>query len=81
MNNNSTITSFPQTTDTIVNNVVAKFIQRSNLGIQKYNTTLDRNDLSILDWINHVQEELQDAILYLERLKREFSPDAQKHED
>jgi len=56
--------------DSIVNSIVHKFINRSNLGIQKYGTTLDRNDLSTNDWIQHVQEELMDAILYLEKLKK-----------
>ena len=57
-------------TDSIVNSIINKFINRSNLGIQKYGTTLDRNDLSTNDWIQHVQEELMDAILYLEKLKK-----------
>lgn len=57
-------------TDSIVNSIIHKFINRSNLGIQKYGTTLDRNDLSTNDWIQHVQEELMDAILYLEKLKK-----------
>ena len=58
--------------DTIVNSVVEKFIERSNLGMKKYGTTLDRTDLSPEEWANHMQEELMDAILYLERLRREF---------
>lgn len=58
------------TKDSIVNSIIHKFINRSNLGIQKYGTTLDRNDLSTNDWIQHVQEELMDAILYLEKLKK-----------
>jgi len=57
------------TSDSIVNSIIHKFINRSDLGIQKYGTTLDRNDLSTNDWIQHVQEELMDAILYLEKLK------------
>lgn len=61
------------TTDSIVNSIIHKFINRSNLGIQKYGTTLDRNDLSTNDWIQHVQEELMDAILYLEKLKKTTS--------
>jgi hypothetical protein len=36
----------------------------------KYGHTLDRQDLSVLDWINHAQQELQDGILYLEKLKQ-----------
>jgi len=56
--------------DTIVRSVVEKYIDRSMFGKQKYGTNLDRNDLSILDWINHTQEELMDATLYLEKLKK-----------
>jgi glycosyl transferase family 25 len=55
--------------DSIVNSVIGAFIGRSNVGLQKYGTTLDRDDLSILDWIQHAQEEHMDAILYLEKLK------------
>jgi glycosyl transferase family 25 len=58
--------------DSIVNSVIGAFIGRSNIGLQKYGTTLDRNDLSILDWIQHAQEEHMDAILYLEKLKTEI---------
>ena len=58
------------TNDTVVNTVIQSFISRSNLGFKKYNNTLDRDDLSTLDWVNHTQEELMDAILYLERLKK-----------
>ena len=56
--------------DSIVAAVVQKFLQRSELGQQKYGTTLDRQDLTILDWIVHAQEELMDGILYLEKLKQ-----------
>ena len=38
-------------------------------GLNKYGTDLDRTDLSVLDWIQHAQEEHMDAILYLEKLK------------
>ncbi len=58
--------------DSIVNNVITAFIGRSNVGLQKYGTTLDRDDLSVLDWIQHAQEEHMDAILYLEKLKTEI---------
>jgi hypothetical protein len=58
--------------DTIVNSVVQKFISRSNVGIQKYGQTLDRDDLKTVDWIQHTQEELMDAILYLEKLKNQI---------
>lgn len=58
--------------DSIVRSVVDKFISRSNFGMKKYGTNLDRNDLNVLDWIQHAQEEHMDAILYLEKLKKEI---------
>ena len=57
--------------DRIVLNVIKKFEQRADLGFKKYGVTLERTDLSTLDWINHAQDELMDGILYLERLKQE----------
>jgi hypothetical protein len=59
-----------QVQDSVVQSVINKFKQRSEVGIQKYNTTLDRDDLTKQDWINHAQEEAMDLILYLEKLKR-----------
>jgi hypothetical protein len=59
-----------QIRDSVVQSVINKFKQRSEVGIQKYNTTLDREDLTDKEWINHAQEEAMDLILYLEKLKR-----------
>ena len=56
--------------DSIVKSVIESFKQRSEIGILKYGKTLDRNDLTFLQWIQHTQEELMDAILYLEKLKK-----------
>ena len=61
-----------EATDTIVQAVVKKFLERSELGKKKYGVTLDRTDLGPLDWIQHAQDELMDGILYLERLKKEM---------
>lgn len=58
--------------DSIVESVINQFKQRSEVGIKKYNTTLDRNDIDLLGWLQHLSEELCDAILYLERLKKEI---------
>ena len=55
--------------DSIVESVIEQFKQRSETGINKYNTTLDRTDLSRLEWLQHLQEELFDASLYIEKLK------------
>lgn len=55
--------------DSIVTSIIEKFKQRSYIGQRKYGTDLDRNDLTELEWINHLQEELMDAILYLTKIR------------
>ncbi len=65
------LTNMVNHTDSIVESVIAKFQQRSEVGINKYGKTLDRTDLNYKDWLNHIQEELMDAILYCERLRKE----------
>ena len=57
-------------TDSIVDSVIDQFIERAKFGKEKYNTDLDRNDLSILDWLEHAKQEHMDAILYLEKIER-----------
>ncbi len=64
--------------DSIVTAVIEKFQQRAEAGQKKYGTNLDRTDLSVLDWIQHTQEELMDAILYLEKLKQSDPPGSGK---
>lgn len=56
--------------DPVVQAVIERFQQRSEVGQQKYGTTLEGNNLPFPAWIQHMQEELMDAILYLEKLKR-----------
>ena len=58
--------------DLIVEKVINKFKTRSALGIAKYNTTLQENNLSVYEWLNHAQEEALDMALYLEKLKSQF---------
>ena len=55
--------------DKHVQAVKEKFEERSQTGIKKYNSTLERDDLSLIDWLTHLQEELMDATLYVEKLK------------
>jgi len=55
--------------DPIVLKVMTKFYDRSQRGIEKYGTMLTRTDLNFTDWLNHLQEELMDATLYIEKLK------------
>lgn len=57
--------------DPILLRVLAKYYERSEKGVKKYGRTLDRDDLSFLDWLTHLQEELMDATLYIEKLKKE----------
>jgi hypothetical protein len=59
--------------DSVVKSILHKFADRADFGKKKYGTDLDRTDLKTLDWINHAQEELMDGILYLEKLKNNFS--------
>lgn len=54
--------------DTIVESVINQFKERSNVGIEKYGVTLDRTDLTRLEWMVHFREELMDGLLYLERV-------------
>ena len=61
----------PPKKDKYVQQVKKNFEQRSQLGISKYNTTLERTDVDLLGWLTHLQEELMDATLYIERLKDE----------
>jgi hypothetical protein len=61
-----------QIEDKIVLRVLARFSERSQVGINKYNTTLERTDLSTLEWLTHAQDEAMDFCLYLEKLKDEF---------
>jgi len=62
-----------QIEDQIVLRVLSRFNERSQVGITKYNTTLERTDLSTLEWLTHAQEEAMDFVLYLERLKDEYN--------
>ena len=56
--------------DSIVSSIIEQFTERSLKGKEKYGVDLDRTDLPLLDWIEHAQQELQDGILYLEKLKQ-----------
>lgn len=56
--------------DSIVEAIIQRFRDRAEDGLKKYETDLDRKDLTPLQWIQHAQDELQDAILYLEKLKQ-----------
>ena len=44
---------------------------RAETGKRKYGVTMEREDLSFLEWLQHLQEELLDAALYVEKLKEQ----------
>jgi hypothetical protein len=56
-------------TDSIVDSVIDKFIDRSRFGKEKYGTTLYSEDWSLEQWIEAAIEEHMDAILYLQKIK------------
>jgi len=64
------ITISRETTDSVVFSIIKQFQQRSEVGMAKYGVNLDRTDLTMLQWIQHAQEEHMDAILYLEKIKQ-----------
>jgi hypothetical protein len=58
--------------DTIVFKIAQLLRSRSETGIRKYGTTLDRTDLEVKQWIDHAIEESLDHALYLMKLKQEL---------
>ena len=61
--------------DPVVERVVDKFVSRSNVGYKKYGQTLDNERKTgvkdLAAYLNDIQEELMDAILYIQAAKEE----------
>lgn len=57
-------------TDQNVHCVILQYLERSNKGFAKYGTTTERTDIDLLGWLQHLQEELMDATVYIERIKQ-----------
>ena len=57
-------------TDAITEAVVAQLRTRAEKGKEKYGTTMERDDLTFAEWIQHLQEELMDAAVYIEKIKQ-----------
>ena len=49
--------------------VVQAILKRAETGERKYGVTMERGDLNFLEWLQHLQEELLDAAVYVEKLK------------
>ena len=62
--------------DPVVERVVDKFVGRSNVGFEKYGTTLqDERTMKmkgLVKYLTDVQEELMDAILYIQAARDEL---------
>ena len=59
-------------TDKNVENVVKQLRDREEEGLRKYGVNTERTDLTSLEWLQHLQEELMDASVYIEKLKNEI---------
>lgn len=57
--------------DKNVESVIKQLASRCEFGYSKYGVTTERDDIDLLGWLQHLQEELMDAAVYVERLKQE----------
>jgi len=64
--------------DPVVERVVDKFVQRSDVGFEKYGITLNDDQSNLFAWMNHLQEELMDAVLYMQKLKESTTEEMQE---
>lgn len=55
--------------DIIIERVIQKFKSRSEVGFKKYGVTLKDDDQPLDVWLTHLQEELMDAVNYIEKIK------------
>jgi hypothetical protein len=53
--------------DKNVNSVLEKYMERATEGFKKYGCTTERKDVDLLGWLKHLQEEMMDATIYIER--------------
>ena len=59
--------------DKNVERVITQLRKRAAIGLNKYGVTTERTDIDFLGWVQHAQEEAMDFIIYLERLKQEYT--------
>lgn len=55
--------------DPNVEAVIDIIVTRADKGYKKYGTDTTRQDLTTFNWLQHLQEELLDAAIYIEVLK------------
>ena len=52
----------------VEDSVCKKILDRAKVGKEKYGVTMERKDLNFTQWMTHLQEELMDAIVYIEKV-------------
>jgi len=52
----------------IEDSVCKKILDRAKVGKEKYGVTMERDDLNFIQWMTHLQEELMDATVYIEKV-------------
>ena len=65
----------------IEESVIKKIEDRRHRGHEKYKTTMERTDLSTVEWLRHAQEEALDLAIYLEKLIQEESKKLPSYQD
>ena len=55
--------------DKIIQQVIEKIKKRSDVGYKKYGVTLYDDNQPLDGWLNHIQEELMDAVNYIEKAR------------
>ena len=58
--------------DGVVESLIKRFLSRSAKGIDTYGMTLEQNRMPVKDWNLYLQEELMDAILYIQTARDEL---------
>jgi len=52
----------------ILYNIIDDLLAREEKGFKEYGTTMDRTDLSEVEWLQHAYEEALDLSIYLKKL-------------
>lgn len=62
-----------------IEDAIAKRLQdRAAFGAQKYGVTMERTDLQFVDWLKHIQEELLDGAVYIEKVLEDFQKEGKE---
>jgi hypothetical protein len=64
--------------DPVVESVINKLLDRSNAGYKKYGSTMRDDRGNFFYWLNHLQEEMMDAVLYLQKAKQQYEATSSK---